>query len=183
VRDFPRRGPGSSSTAGKTRPQDRAGQGRRPAPASWSWRAAGHSIDEIARRGWRPRATALNRNRDRPRVIAEQGLPRLVGRRPDAERGGPARGDPGPRRGGRLRCAAGARRGTRLAGLLLAIPDLIDPRRPGPGGRGGLPVRRQDPGPVLRAVAAGAQADQHAGGVSHVYDIAADPRRPRCSPG
>ena len=71
-------------------------------------RAAGHSIDEIAE-ALAAEGTPLNRT-GIAEVIAEQGLPRMW-RRPDAERGGPAPGDPGPRRGPGLRRAA--RRGPR----------------------------------------------------------------------
>ncbi|HEX3312401.1 MAG TPA: hypothetical protein VHS32_39680, partial [Streptosporangiaceae bacterium] len=84
-------------------------------------RAAGHSIDEIAT-ALAAEGTPLNRT-GIAEVIAEQGLPRMW-RRPDAERGGPAR---------EIQARAEAldfgglpeRAETRLAGLLLVIPDLI----------------------------------------------------------
>ena len=102
-------------------------------------RAAGHSIDEIAQ-ALAAEGTPLNRT-GIAEVIAEQGLPRMW-RRPDADRGGPAREV-------QARAEAAdfprwpARAETRLAGLFLAIPDLIALRHPGPGGRRGLPVHRR----------------------------------------
>jgi hypothetical protein len=56
-------------------------------------------------------------------VIAEQGLPRMW-RRPDAERGGPAR-EIQARAGAADFTALPDRAETRLAGLFLAIPDLV----------------------------------------------------------
>ena len=52
-------------------------------------RAAGHSIDEIAA-VLAAEGTPLNRT-GIAEVIADEGLPRMCRRRPDAERGGPAR--------------------------------------------------------------------------------------------
>ena len=64
---------------------------------------------------------------------------------------------------------------TRLAGLLLAIPDLIALGLPDTGHRRRLPVHPEDPRPVVRAVAAGAQADQHPAGLPRLRHR----RRPR----
>jgi hypothetical protein len=84
-------------------------------------RAAGHSIDEIAE-ALAAEGTPLNRT-GIAEVIADEGLPRLW-RRPDAERGGPAR-EIQARAEAPDFAALPERAGTRLAGLLLTIPDLI----------------------------------------------------------
>src|SRR6266516_1340192 len=103
VRDF-RAGTRDFFTAGKRGPKTAPAKDA-ARPRIIELRAAGHSIDEIAQ------------------VIADEGLPRLW-RRPDAERGGPAREIQA--RAGALDFAALAGRAeTRLAGLLLVIPDLI----------------------------------------------------------
>jgi hypothetical protein len=105
-------------------------------------------------------------------VIAAEGLPRLW-RRPDAERGGVAR---------EIQARAEAldfaslpeRAETRLAGLLLAIPDLIALGVPDMVASAGYPSTGKIPALsyVLSLLALKLTAARR---VSHVYDIAADP--------
>jgi hypothetical protein len=105
-------------------------------------------------------------------VIAEQGLLRMW-RRPDAERGGPAR---------EVQARAEAldftslpeRAETRLAGLLLAIPDLIALGVPQMVAAAGYPSTGKIPALsyVLSLLALKLTSTRR---VSHVYDIAADP--------
>ena len=105
-------------------------------------------------------------------VIAAEGLPRLW-RRPDAERGGPAR---------EIQARAEAldftslpdRAETRLAGLLLAIPDLIALGLPEMVTAAGYPSTPKIPALsyVLSLLALKLTSTRR---VSHVYDIAADP--------
>jgi hypothetical protein len=133
-------------------------------------RAAGHSIDEIAA-ALAAEGTPLNRT-GIAEVIAAEGLPRLW-RRPDAERGGPAR---------EFQARAEAldftslpeRAETRLAGLFLVIPDLIAL------GIADLVAAAQYPStpripalPYLLSLLALKLTSTRR--VSHVYDIAADP--------
>ena len=133
-------------------------------------RAAGHSIDEIAH-ALAAGGTPLNRT-GIAEVIAAEGLPRLW-RRPDAERGGPAR---------EIQARAGAldfgdlpaQAETRLAGLLLVIPDLIALGVPDMVAEAGYPSTPQIPALsyVLSLLALKLTSTRR---VSHVYDIAADP--------
>jgi hypothetical protein len=105
-------------------------------------------------------------------VIAAEGLPRMW-RRPDAERGGPAR---------ETQARAEAldftrlpdRTQTRLGGLLLAIPDLIALGVPDLVTATGYPSTPKIPAPsyVLSLLALKLTSTRR---VSHVYDIAADP--------
>jgi len=105
-------------------------------------------------------------------VIAAEGLPRLW-RRPDAERGGPAR---------EIQARAEAlefstlpdRAETRLAGLLLAIPDLIALGVPDMVAAAGYPSTPKIPALsyVLSLLALKLTGTRR---ISHVYDIAADP--------
>ena len=105
-------------------------------------------------------------------MIADEGLPRLW-RRPDAERGGPAR---------EIQARAEAldfgelpgRAETRLAGLLLAIPDLIALGLPETVTAAGYPSTPKIPALsyVLSLLALKLTSTRR---VSHVYDIAADP--------
>ncbi len=136
-------------------------------------RAEGYSIDEIGAVLAREQI-GLNRT-GISEVIAEAGLPRIW-RRPDAERGGPRRDDlprarslqPDDYRG----LATGAP--SRLAGLLLAIPDLLALDLPGIARRAGYPGTRDIPalGYLLSLLALKLTATRR---VSHVHDIAADP--------
>ena len=172
VRDF-RAGARDFFVSGRPGPKTAPGKDA-ARPRIIELRAAGHSIDEIAT-ALAAEGTPLNRT-GIAEVIAEQGLPRMW-RRPDAERGGPAR---------EIQARAEALDFTALPGAGRdpagrAVPGHPRPgraRRPGHGGRGGLPVHRQDPRPVLRAVAAGAQADQHPAGLPRLRHR----RRPRRRP-
>src|SRR5438876_1215454 len=119
VRDF-RAGTRDFFTAGKRGPKTAPAKDA-ARPRIIELRAAGHSIDEIAQ-VLAAEGTPLNRT-GIGEVIADEGLPRLW-RRPDAERGGPAR-EIQARAGGLDFAALAGRAETRLAGLLLAIPDLI----------------------------------------------------------
>ena len=133
-------------------------------------RAAGHSIDEIAA-ALAAEGALLNRT-GIAEVIADEGLPRLW-RRPEAERGGPAR---------EIQARAEAlnfgdlpeRAETRLAGLLLAVPDLIALGVPKMVAAAGYPSTPRIPALsyVLSLLALKLTSTRR---VSHVYDIAADP--------
>jgi hypothetical protein len=133
-------------------------------------RTAGHSIDEIAV-ALAAEGLALNRT-GIAEVIAEQGLPRLW-RRPDAERGG-------PRREGLPRAELldftrlPARSPTTMAGLLLAIPDLLALDLPALVRAAGYPGTRAIPATnyLLSLLALKLTATRR---VSHVEDLAADP--------
>jgi hypothetical protein len=133
-------------------------------------RAAGHSIDEIAQ-ALAAEGTPLNRT-GIAEVIAAEGLPRLW-RRPEAERGGPAR---------EIQARAEAldfttlpeRAETRLAGLFLAIPDLIALGIGDMVAAAGYPSTPKIPALscILSLLALKLTSTRR---VSHVYDIAADP--------
>ncbi len=168
VRDF-RAGAREFFAAGrpgpKTAPAKEAAR-----PKILELRAAGHSIDEIAA-ALAAEGTPLNRT-GIAEVIADEGLPRLW-RRPDAERGGPAR---------EIQARAEAldfttlpgRAETRLAGLLLVIPDLIALGLPEMVAAAGYPSTPKIPALsyVLSLLALKLTSTRR---VSHVYDIAADP--------
>ena len=168
VRDF-RAGAREFFAAGKPGPKTAPGKDA-ARPKILELRAAGHSIDEIAA-ALAAEGTPLNRT-GIAEVIAAEGLPRLW-RRPDAERGGPAR---------EIQARAGAlnfgelpaRAETRLAGLLLAIPDLIALGVPDMVAAAGYPSTPRIPALsyVLSLLALKLTATRR---VSHVYDIAADP--------
>jgi Transposase DDE domain group 1 len=133
-------------------------------------RAAGHSIDEIAA-ALAAEGTPLNRT-GIAEVIAAEGLPRMW-RRPDAERGGPAREIQA--RAEELDFSSLPERAeTRLAGLLLAIPDLIALGVPDMVAAAGYPSTPKIPALsyVLSLLALKLTSTRR---VSHVYDIAADP--------
>jgi len=105
-------------------------------------------------------------------VIAAEGLPRLW-RRPDAERGGPAREIQA--RAGELDFSTLPERAeTRLAGLLLTVPDLIALGVPDMVAAAGYPSTPKIPALsyVLSLLALKLTSTRR---VSHVYDIAADP--------
>ncbi|HWM99409.1 MAG TPA: hypothetical protein VNO54_20395 [Streptosporangiaceae bacterium] len=168
VRDF-RAGAREFFTAGKPGPKTAPGKDA-ARPRILELRAAGHSIDEIAA-ALAAEGTPLNRT-GIAEVIAEQGLPRLW-RRPDAERGGPAR-EIQARAEAAGFAALPERAGTRLAGLLLAIPDLIDLGVPDLVAAAGYPSTGKIPALsyVLSLLALKLTSTRR---VSHVYDIAADP--------
>jgi hypothetical protein len=105
-------------------------------------------------------------------VIAAEGLPRLW-RRPDAERGGVAR-EIQARAEALDFTALPERAETRMAGLLLAVPDLIALGVPDMVAAAGYPSTPRIPALsyVLSLLALKLTATRR---VSHVYDIAADP--------
>jgi DDE family transposase len=168
VRDF-RAGAREFFTAGKPGPKTAPGKDA-ARPRILELRAAGHSIDEIAV-ALAAEGTPLNRT-GIAEVIADEGLPRLW-RRPDAERGGPAREIQA--RAETLDFAALPERSeTRLAGLLLAVPDLIELGLPEMVAAAGYPSTPRIPALsyVLSLLALKLTSTRR---VSHVYDIAADP--------
>ena len=133
-------------------------------------RAAGHSIDEIAQ-ALAAEGTPLNRT-GIAEVIAEQGLPRMW-RRPDADRGGPAREVQARAEAADFTALPGLAE-TRLAGLFLAIPDLITLGVPDLVAAAGYPSTGKIPALsyLLSLLALKLTSTRR---VSHVYDIAADP--------
>src|SRR6266702_705531 len=133
-------------------------------------RAAGHSIDEIAQ-ALAAEGTPLNRT-GIAEVIAGQGLPRMW-RRPDAERGGPAREVQARAEAADFTALPGLAE-TRLAGLFLAIPDLIALGVPDLAAAAGYPSTGKIPALacLLSLLALKLTSTRR---VSHVYDIAADP--------
>jgi hypothetical protein len=168
VRDF-RAGAREFFTAGK--PGPKTAPGKAPArPRILELRAAGHSIDEIAA-ALAAEGTPLNRT-GIAEVITGEGLPRLW-RRPDAERGGPAR-EIQARAEALTFSELPARAETRLAGLLLVIPDLIALGVPDMVAGAGYPSTPKIPALsyVLSLLALKLTSTRR---VSHVYDIAADP--------
>ena len=168
MRDF-RAGARDFFVAGKPGPKTAPGKDA-ARPRIIELRAAGHSIDEIAA-ALAAEGTPLNRT-GIAEVIAEEGLPRLW-RRPDAERGGPAREIQA--RAEALDFAALPERAeTRLAGLFLAVPDLIALGVPDLVAAAGYPSTPKIPALsyVLSLLALKLTSTRR---VSHVYDIAADP--------
>jgi hypothetical protein len=159
VRDF-RAGAREFFTAGRPGPKTAPGKDA-ARPKILELRAAGHSIDEIAA-ALAAEGTPLNRT-GIAEVIAAEGLPRLW-RRPDAERGGVALDF----------SALPERAETRLAGLLLAVPDLIALGIPDMITAAGYPSTPKIPALsyVLSLLALKLTSTRR---VSHVYDIAADP--------
>jgi hypothetical protein len=133
-------------------------------------RAAGHSIDEIAE-VLAAEGTPLNRT-GIAEVIAAEGLPRLW-RRPDADRGGPAR-EIQARAEAADFAVLPARAETRLAGLFLAIPDLIALGVPDLVAAAGYPSTPKIPALsyVLSLLALKLTSTRR---ISHACDIAADP--------
>jgi hypothetical protein len=133
-------------------------------------RVAGHSIDEIAavlaREG-----SPLNRT-GVAEICAEVGLPRLW-RRPEAERGEPRRAAP-PRAATLNWDTVPARGRSRLAGLLLAVPDLVALDLPALVTAAGYPGTRaiSATGYLLSLLALKLVGVRR---VSHVEDLAADP--------
>jgi hypothetical protein len=133
-------------------------------------RAAGHSIDEIAQ-ALAAEGAPLNRT-GIAEVIAEQGLPRMW-RRPDEQRGGPAREIQARAEAADFTALPG-RAETRLAGLFLAIPDLVTLGVPDLVAAAGYPSTPRIPALsyILSLLALKLTSTRR---VSHVYDIAADP--------
>jgi hypothetical protein len=168
ARDF-RAGARDFFVSGKPGPKTAPGKDA-ARPRILELRAAGHSIDEIAA-ALAAEGAPLNRT-GIAEVIAAEGLPRLW-RRPDAGRGGPAR---------EIQARAEtldfsefpARAETRLAGLLLAVPDLIALGVPDMVTAAGYPSTARIPALsyVLALLALKLTSTRR---VSHVHDIAADP--------
>ena len=167
VRDF-RAGAREFFAAAKPGPKTAPGKDA-ARPKILELRAAGHSIDEIAA-ALAAEGTPLNRT-GIAEVIAAEGLPRLW-RRPDAERG--AAREIQARAEALNFGSLPARAETRLAGLLLAIPDLIALGVPDMVAAAGYPSTPRIPALsyVLSLLALKLTATRR---VSHVYDIAADP--------
>ncbi|MGH4017498.1 MAG: transposase [Pseudonocardiaceae bacterium] len=136
-------------------------------------RGQGYSIDEIAA-ALAAEGIGLNRT-GISEVITEAGLPRIW-RRPEAARGGPRRNDlPRARAltaGDFLDLPADAP--TRMAGLLLALPDLLDLDLPALATAAGYPGTRDIPAIsyLLSLLAVKLTGTRR---VSHVHDLAADP--------
>ena len=168
VRDF-RAGAREFFVSGRPGPKTAPGKDA-ARPRIIELRAAGHSIDEIAD-ALAAEGTPLNRT-GIAEVIAAEGLPRMW-RRPDAERGGPAREVQARAEALDFATLAG-RAETRLAGLLLAIPDLIALGVPEMTAAAGYPSTPKIPAVsyVLSLLALKLTSTRR---VSHVYDIAADP--------
>jgi hypothetical protein len=168
VRDF-RAGARDFFVAGRPGPKTAPGKDAARARII-ELRAAGHSIDEIAA-ALAAEGIPLNRT-GIAEVIAAEGLPRMW-RRPDADRGGPAREIQARAEALDFTTLAG-RAETRLAGLLLAIPDLIALGVPGMVTAAGYPSTPKIPALsyLLSLLALKLTSTRR---VSHVYDIAADP--------
>ena len=168
MRDF-RAGAREFFTAGRPGPKTAPAKDA-ARPRIIELRAAGHSIDEIAQ-ALAAEGTPLNRT-GIAEVIADEGLPRMW-RRPDAERGGPAR-EIQARAEALDFTALSGRAETRLAGLFLAIPDLIALGVPDMVTAAGYPSTPRIPALsyVLSLLALKLTSTRR---VSHVYDIAADP--------
>jgi hypothetical protein len=136
-------------------------------------RAEGHSIDEIAAVLAREQIP-LNRTGINE-VIAEAGLPRIW-RRPEALRGGPRRDDvPRARALEPVEVTElPADAPTRMAGLLLALPDLLELDLPALVAAAGYPGTRDIPAVsyLLSLLALKLTGTRR---VSHVHDLAADP--------
>jgi transposase len=138
-------------------------------------RRAGLSVHEISAR-LRAEGAPLNRT-GVGQVLAEEGFGRLLrGPAPEASASPATAGrDTGLPRAAVLGFAAvPARAETRLAGLLLALPDLVALDLPALARAAGYPRHLGHPGHLVAAVPAGAEADRHPG-VSHVDDLITDP--------
>ncbi len=133
-------------------------------------RRAGHSIDEIAV-ALRAEGTPLNRT-GISEVVAEEGFERLW-RRPEPARGAPRR-ETLPRATVIDFDQLPARCDTKLAGLLLAVPELVALDLPGLVAAAGYPGTRIIPAvsSVLSLLALKLVGVRR---VSHVDDLAADP--------
>jgi hypothetical protein len=133
-------------------------------------REAGHSVDEISD-ALAAEGTPLNRT-GVAEICAEEGLPRLW-RRPDAERGAPRRATL-PRAGPLDFEHAPDQAPSRVAGLLLAVPDLVTLDLPGLVAAAGYPGTRviSATNYLLSLLALKLVGLRR---VSHVEDLAADP--------
>ncbi len=156
-------------------PQRRPGPKRAPAKDAArarvvELRLAGHSIDEISE-ALTHEGTPLNRT-GVSEIIAEEGLPRIW-RRPEHERG-PVRREQLPRAKVLDFAQLSAVSPTRVAGLLLAVPDLLALDLPGLIRKAGYPGTREIPAlsSILALLALKLTATRR---ISHVEDLAADP--------
>jgi hypothetical protein len=156
-------------------PQRRPGPKRAPAKDAArarvvELRLAGHSIDEISE-ALTHEGTPLNRT-GVSEIMAEEWLPRIW-RRPEHERG-PVRREQLPRAKVLDFAQLSAVSPTRVAGLLLAVPDLLALDLPGLIRKAGYPGTREIPAlsSILALLALKLTATRW---VSHVEDLAADP--------
>jgi len=133
-------------------------------------RASGHSIDEIST-ALAAEGTPLNRT-GVAEILTQAGVPRLW-RRPEQLRGGPRR-EQLPRAETVNFAELAPVSQTRLAGLLLAIPDLVELDLPGLVRSAGYPGTKVIPAvsSVLSLLALKLTTTRR---VSHVDDLAADP--------
>ena len=133
-------------------------------------RAAGHSIDEIAA-ALTAEGTSLNRT-GVAEIIAAEGLPRLW-RRPERLRGGPHR-ETLPKAGRVDFDRLPQRSETRVAGLLLAVPELVGLDLPAIVAAAGYPGTSVIPatGYLLSLLALKLVGIRR---IAHVDDLAADP--------
>jgi hypothetical protein len=157
---FAERRPGPKTAPGKDAARTRIIELRR----------AGHSIDEIAV-ALRDEGTPLNRT-GISEVVAEEGFERLW-RRPEPARGAPRR-ETLPRAKVVDFDELPARCDTKLAGLLLAVPDLVALDLPGLVATAGYPGTKIIPA-VSSVLSLLALKLVGARRVSHVDDFAADP--------
>jgi hypothetical protein len=160
---FPRRRPGPKQAPAKD--AARAGV--------VELRLAGHSIDEISA-ALMHEGTPLNRT-GVSELIAEAGLPRIW-RRPSHERG-PVRREQLPRAKVLDFAQLSAVSPTRVAGLLLAIPDLLALDLPGLIRKAGYPSTRQIPRSA-RSLRCWPQAHRHPADLPR----RGPGRRPGCRP-
>src|SRR5919197_1242607 len=132
-------------------------------------RVRGHSIDEIAS-ALAAEGTPLNRT-GIAEIIATEGLPRLW-RRPEALRGAPRR-DRLPRTGVIDFAELPEQAETRVAGLLLAVPDLVELDLPAMVSAAGYPSTTVVPAvsSVLSLLALKLVGLRR---ISHVEDLATD---------
>jgi hypothetical protein len=133
-------------------------------------RASGHSIDEIST-ALAAEGTPLNRT-GVAEILTQAGVPRIW-RRPEQLRGGPRR-EQLPRAETVNFAELAPVSQTRLAGLLLAIPDLVELDLPGLVRSAGYPGTKVIPAisSVLSLLALKLTTTRR---VSHVDDLAADP--------
>jgi transposase-like protein len=133
-------------------------------------RAVGHSIDEIAA-ALTAAGTSLNRT-GVAEIIAAEGLPRLW-RRPEQLRGGPHR-ETLPKAGRVDFATLPERSETRVAGLLLAVPELVALDLPAIVAAAGYPGTSVIPatGYLLSLLALKLVGIRR---IAHVDDLAADP--------
>ena len=156
-------------------PRRRSGPKRAPAKDAArarviELRLAGHSIDEISA-ALAAEGTPLNRT-GVSELIAEEGLPRIW-RRPTHERG-PVRREQLPRAKVLDFAELSPVSPTRVAGLLLAVPDLVALDLPGLVRTAGYPGTREIPAisSILALLALKLTATRR---ISHVDELATDP--------